>query len=951
MGKIITSKDKARSADFIRPPVRYHPHMVPGNAFRPPRPNPPRPQPVGRGIASTASVPCLPLASAPRGPLQTGHIGNRLHPSASSDQSRASYPQPFNSTGYSANRNPVAVRSQDVLFESTHTASLAQELSYGGENADSSPEGPILEGCSTDLSTWGLPQQIVCAYGRAGITSMFPWQASCLSIGAGRALNGGNLVFSAPTSAGKTLVAEILLLKRVVETKRKGLLVLPFVALAQEKLTGLQRLLKGSGLRVGGYIGNSNPRGGLALLDVAVCTIERANSLVNRLMKEGKLQELGVVVVDELHLVGDHSRGYLLELLLTKVMYVNRTRSCEDESQPETGWIQIVGMSATLPNLPLVKKWLDADLYITDFRPVSLTETIKLGSFLYNREWTKLRDLSAISDILDPEQMCGLCLETVQGGHSVLVFCPTKNWCETASLNISAQFVKTLPPNTVRTEHLNELLDQLKRTPAGLDAILRKTIPQAVAFHHAGLTADEREVVEGGFRKGLIKVLVATTTLSAGVNLPARRVIIRSPMVYEGTMKGMDPLTYRQMAGRAGRKGVDTQGESILICKNTPEEVRAVNTIFSAAARPLKSCLSIGSCDAPSASVQRAVLEIIVNKAALCVDHIFTYLQGALFACELNSEEECKRYAAGVIAALEQSHFIQTDEDGGSGVRATQLGNAVICSGLSPEDGKTVFEELSAARPNVNLQNELHILYLVTPLNVVRSIGDINFYQFMNIWDKMSPEWQKVGNLVGVDEAALLKGVRNDLKEPLRLSRIKRFWCALMLNELVLETGLGKVARKYDVNKGVLQSLQHGAASYSGMITVFCEELHWDSMALLFEQFQSRLEFGVKRELVQLVRVVQLSALQARCLHDAGFASLTKLATAEPPEVADVLRKATPFELMDMADGMKSNVVLNGMLALPSVEAAQLVITEARRLVEADMEVEGFLVIPNKLMA
>ena len=71
-------------------------------------------------------------------------------------------------------------------------------------------------------------------------------------------------------------------------------------------------------------MGSHHPPGGLKAVDVAVCTIEKANSLVNRLLEEKGLDKLGVIVVDELHLLGDPSRGYLLELLLTKIQFMSK---------------------------------------------------------------------------------------------------------------------------------------------------------------------------------------------------------------------------------------------------------------------------------------------------------------------------------------------------------------------------------------------------------------------------------------------------------------------------------------------------------------------------------------------------------------------------------------------------------------------------------------------------
>ncbi len=172
-----------------------------------------------------------------------------------------------------------------------------------------------------DLGFWGLPELVLARYRQRGIGAMFEWQAECLGVGS--VLDGGNLVYSAPTSAGKTLVAELLLVKRVLETKKKALLILPFVSLAREKMFGLQALLKDCHVRVHGFMGSQAPPGGMKRADVAVCTIEKANGIVNRMLEEGTLTELGIVVVDELHLLGDPSRGYLLELLLTKIRYMS----------------------------------------------------------------------------------------------------------------------------------------------------------------------------------------------------------------------------------------------------------------------------------------------------------------------------------------------------------------------------------------------------------------------------------------------------------------------------------------------------------------------------------------------------------------------------------------------------------------------------------------------------
>ena len=107
-------------------------------------------------------------------------------------------------------------------------------------------------------------------------------------------------------------------------------------------------------------------------------------------------------------------------------------------------------------------------------------------------------------------------------------------------------------------------------------------VPLGVAYHHAGLTMEEREIIEGAYRRGVLRVIVATTTLAAGVNLPTSRVVIRSCKNYcRGPITASD---FRQMAGRAGRAGETAEGgvgEAILMVEDEAErrlaaEVRRV---------------------------------------------------------------------------------------------------------------------------------------------------------------------------------------------------------------------------------------------------------------------------------------------------------------------------------------------------------------------------------------
>ncbi|XP_037692415.1 DNA polymerase theta isoform X2 [Choloepus didactylus] len=820
------------------------------------------------------------------------------------------------------------------------------------------------------LANWGLPKAVLEKYHSFGVQKMFEWQAECLLLG--RVLEGKNLVYSAPTSAGKTLVAELLILKRVLEMRKKALFILPFVSVAKEKKYYLQSLFQEVGIKVGGYMGSTSPAGHFSSLDIAVCTVERANGLINRLIEERKMDLLGMVVVDELHMLGDSHRGYLLELLLTKVCYITqKSASCQaDLASPLSNVVQIVGMSATLPNLELVASWLNAELYHTDFRPVPLLESVKIGSSIYDSSMTLVRKFQPMLQVKgDDDHVVSLCYETVCDGHSVLLFCPSKKWCEKLADTIAHEFYNLhhrteglvkpyeILPVILDQKGLLEVMNQLKRLPSGLDCVLQKTVPWGVAFHHAGLTFEERDIIEGAFRQGFIRVLAATSTLSSGVNLPARRVIIRTP-IFSG--RPLDILTYKQMVGRAGRKGVDTIGESILVCKNS-EKSKGI-ALLQGSLKPVCSCLQRQG--EVTASMIRAILEIVVGGVASTSQDMQTYASCTFLAASMNKgkggvqgnqDSDQPGEIEACLMWLLENEFIQIIEasDGieGKVYHPTHLGTATLSASLSPTDTLDIFADLQRAMKSFVLENDLHMVYLVTPM--FEDWMTIDWYRFFCLWEKLPTSLKRVAELVGVEEGFLARCVKGKVvakteRQHRQMAVHKRFLTSLVLLDLISEVPLKEINQKYGCNRGQIQSLQQSAAVYAGMITVLLQNrLGWHNMELLLSQFQKRLTFGIQRELCDLVRVSLLNAQRARFLYASGFLTVADLARANIAEVEAVLKNAVPFKSSRKAVDEEEEAVeerrnmrtiwVAGRKGVTEREAAALIVEEAKMILQQDL--------------
>ena len=566
-------------------------------------------------------------------------------------------------------------------------------------------QNPLL---SLSHARYGLPERLVKNFASLGINSIYPWQSSCLL---GRGLLNGekNLVYTAPTGGGKSLVADLLMLKRVIEdSTKKAILVLPYVALVQEKLKWLRKIVDGvekrvtfgsqtssqlpawrrphnSSVRVVGFFGGSKSRASWSDTDVAICTIEKANALVNTAIEDCSINDLGVVVLDELHMIDDDHRGYLMELMASKLLSLERS-------------VQIVGMSATLTNTEILAKWLDAKYFNTKYVPVPVEEylvydrsiypvstssaffktTSQLNSIqpLSNLSPTRVIQDSEHSELRNPltNAVISLAIETAKASYGALIFCSGRQGCQSTALLVSEAMPGLSDVDVKLLDRRKDVINELRSLPVGLDDTLDKTVMKGVAFHHAGLTVEERDIVAEAYDRGVIRVIVATCSLAAGINLPARRVIL------QGARMGRDligPAMLRQMRGRAGRKGKDEIGESYLCCQKT--DLEEVTQLLEADLPMVESSLT-----PEKRGIKRALLEVITVRLATHLSAIQEYVQKTLLYHSMNPA----LLATMVSKTLEEligSGLVTVDSFGT--FEATLLSKATVASSLTPEDG------------------------------------------------------------------------------------------------------------------------------------------------------------------------------------------------------------------------------------------------------------------------
>ncbi|KAH9830081.1 Sec63-domain-containing protein [Rhodofomes roseus] len=377
------------------------------------------------------------------------------------------------------------------------------------------------------------------------------------------------LLLCAPTGAGKTNVAMLTILNELGKYRDeqtgafdldsfKIIYVAPMKALVQEMVGNFSSRLSVFGVKVGELTGDSQmTKQQISETQIIVTTPEKYDVITRKSTDTSYTNLVRLIIIDEIHLLHDE-RGPVLESIIARTV-----RRMEQTGE----YVRLVGLSATLPNYHDVATFLRVDpakgLFYFDasYRPCVLQQ-----QFIGVTEKKAIKRYQVMNEV---------CYEKVldqAGKNQTLVFVHSRKETAKTAKSIRdmaidketiTQFVK---PDGATREILLEESNNVK------DPNLKDLLQFGFGIHHAGMSREDRGLVEELFADGHLQVLVCTATLAWGVNLPAHTVIIKGTQIYnpeKGRWVELSSQDVLQMLGRAGRPQYDTFGEGIIITNHS----------------------------------------------------------------------------------------------------------------------------------------------------------------------------------------------------------------------------------------------------------------------------------------------------------------------------------------------------------------------------------------------
>lgn len=684
-------------------------------------------------------------------------------------------------------------------------------------------------GTPVRIADLGLDPHIVAILEKEGITELYPPQADAI----GPALAGKNLVLAIPTASGKSLVAYLAILRSVLKGG-KALYIVPLRALASEKHEDL-KAFEPLGVRVGLTMGDYDRIDpSLEKFDVIIATSERADSLLRH--RPGWLKSLTVVVADEVHLINDGDRGPTLEVTLAKLRQVNPSA-------------QVIALSATIGNSQEIADWLEAEHVTSEWRPVPLKTGVVFDRKIRYSDGTE-QGLKS-----EAEDLAAMVDDVIAEGGQALIFVNTRRATESLARKLASTVKKRLTEK--EREVLGKLAEDLasgQEESTSMAARLGKCLEGGSAFHNAGLTNDQRGLVESQFRKGRVKCIVATPTLAYGMNLPSRRVIVRDLNRFDVNF-GFTPIPVidiKQMCGRAGRPKYDKVGEAILVAKDEDDVDDLIQEYFLGPPEPIDSKLS------SEPALRFHTLAAVATDYANTEEELFEFYGRTFFAHQSNVED-LRGKVEDVLAFLEREDFIENRE---GRLRATFFGRRTSDLYVDP---------LSAVKMRDALEDD----------------RDSTFYHLWAVCT--TPDMPKLylrrGDYIWVEDKITAEAMTFPVEDyESMLAQVKT---ATLFDDWTQERTEDEITKKFVVGPGDIRRMVDQGVwltyAMSELGKIFNKKKVRDLTRLML-----RVQYGIKDELLELIQLRGVGRVRARSLHSKGYHTLRDLQKADPGDLARI---------------------------------------------------------------
>ena len=496
-----------------------------------------------------------------------------------------------------------------------------------------------------------------------------------------------------------------------------------------------------------------------------------------------------------------------------------------------------------------------ARLVESTWRPVPLREGVYCnGAVIFNDGTVKWTERPTGLDAVN------LALETIREGGQALVFVNTRKGSEALARNASAEVARLIPEG--EREGLARLAAEISGEGAEstrLDRRLAECVAGGSAFHHAGIDASRRRLIEDAFRRNRLRLLAATTTLAMGLNLPSRRVVIRDWWRFEPG-EGLVPLPVmevKQMAGRAGRPGLDPFGEAVLIARDRRDERRLFADYINGKVEEVTSRL------AGEASLRSHLLASIAAGFTPTRPALDAFL-GATFCAHQAGRESLVRLSGEIVSFLEREEMAVVS---GERLAVTPFGRRSAELYIDPLTAVSLRDSLRRA-PAPETLPLLHMLAR-TPDMMVLQLRKRDIDEFL-------PLFHRHCNALLISEEE-----RQPTEEV--LAELKTAACLL---DWIEETPEDEIVGRFAIGPGDLHTLvQLGdwLLYASGQVAkIFALTAAERAVASL----RTRVLYGVKEELLELVTLHGVGRVRARSLFAAGYRGVAELKGASAAELA-----------------------------------------------------------------